>query len=55
MLEEPLMATATAEIIAGERSRYDIQRDIKAKVLRIYCVRPEAQYDFIGMGCDSRV
>ena len=32
MLEDPLMHTATAEIIAGERPRYDIQRDIKAKV-----------------------
>ena len=35
LLEEPLMATATAEIIAGERSRYDIQRDIKAKVCAV--------------------
>ena len=36
MLEEPLMETATAEIIAGDRSRFDIQRDIKAKVRTEY-------------------
>ena len=33
MLEDPLMQTATAEILVGDRPRYDIQRDIKAKVL----------------------
>ena len=32
MLDDPLMHTATAEILVGERSRYEIQRDIKAKV-----------------------
>ena len=32
MLEDPLMHTATAEIVAGERPRHDVQRDIKAKV-----------------------
>lgn len=32
MLADPLMHTATAEIVAGQRSRFDIQRDIKAKV-----------------------
>jgi len=32
MLEDPLMQTATAEILVGDRPRYDIQRDIKAKV-----------------------
>ena len=32
MLEDPLMQTATAEILVGDRPRFDIQRDIKAKV-----------------------
>ena len=32
MLEDPLMQTATAEILVGDRPRYEIQRDIKAKV-----------------------
>ena len=40
MLEERLMATATAEIVAGERSRFDIQRDIKAKVCAARNVMP---------------
>ena len=32
MLEDPLMHTATAEILVGDRPRFEIQRDIKAKV-----------------------
>ena len=32
MLADPQMHTATAEIVAGQRARYEIQRDIKAKV-----------------------
>ncbi|GLC41087.1 hypothetical protein PLESTB_000944400 [Pleodorina starrii] len=31
MLEDPLMHTATAEIVAGERPRHEVQRDIKVK------------------------
>lgn len=31
MLDDPLMTTATAEIVAGERPRHEVQRDIKAK------------------------
>eukprot|EP00798_Chlamydomonas_sp_ICE-L_P010312 gene10312-8243_t len=31
ILEDPLMDKATAEIVSRERSRYDIQRDIKVK------------------------
>lgn len=31
LLDDPLMATATAEIVAGERPRHEIQRDIKVK------------------------
>ena len=32
MLEDPLMQTATAEIVVGDRPRFEVQRDIKAKV-----------------------
>ena len=39
MLEDPLMQTATAEILVGDRPRYEIQRDIKAKV-RSACRMP---------------
>ena len=31
MLKDPHMTTATAEIVAGERPRHEVQRDIKAK------------------------
>lgn len=31
LLDDPLMEVATAEIISGERSRFEVQRDIKAK------------------------
>ncbi|EFJ53122.1 hypothetical protein VOLCADRAFT_115699 [Volvox carteri f. nagariensis] len=31
MLDDPLMHTATAEIVAGERPRHEVQRDIKIK------------------------
>jgi hypothetical protein len=31
LLADPLMERATAEIVAGERPRPDVQRDIKAK------------------------
>ena len=31
MLEEPLLSVATAEVVAGDRPRYEVQRDIKIK------------------------
>eukprot|EP00195_Chlamydomonas_chlamydogama_P017300 CAMPEP_0202908130 /NCGR_PEP_ID=MMETSP1392-20130828/44986_1 /ASSEMBLY_ACC=CAM_ASM_000868 /TAXON_ID=225041 /ORGANISM="Chlamydomonas chlamydogama, Strain SAG 11-48b" /LENGTH=653 /DNA_ID=CAMNT_0049597303 /DNA_START=132 /DNA_END=2093 /DNA_ORIENTATION=+ len=31
MLDDPLMEAATAEIVAGDRPRYEVQRDIKVK------------------------
>jgi hypothetical protein len=31
LLEEPLLAVATAEVVAGDRPRYEVQRDIKMK------------------------
>lgn len=31
MLQDPHMATATAEIVAGDRPRHEVQRDIKSK------------------------
>ena len=31
LLSDPLLSTATAEISAGNRPRFEIQRDIKAK------------------------
>jgi uncharacterized membrane protein YecN with MAPEG domain len=31
LLADPLMERATAEIVAGDRPRHEIQRDIKAK------------------------
>lgn len=31
LLDDPLMQSATAEIIAGDRPRYEVQRDIKVK------------------------
>jgi hypothetical protein len=31
LLDEPSLAIATAEVVAGERPRHEVQRDIKAK------------------------
>ena len=31
MLEDPLMVAATAEVVAGDRPRFEIQSDIKMK------------------------
>ncbi len=57
LLEDPLLERATAEIIAGDRPRYEVQRDIKKKeVAREQLARkykssqlPEVQHCFFPL------